>query len=79
MPRGRRASGEQIVPAEWIARVRVRDAELIEAYRASEEADPAQPDAFYHDKWWIFDGPRGVYAALGMNGSGSSSTTPRAS
>ena len=60
--------GEQIVPAEWVARVRVHDAELIDAYRASEEAMPELPDAFYHDKWWIYDGPRGIYAALGMNG-----------
>ena len=21
------------------------------------------PDAFYHDKWWVDDGPRGVYRA----------------
>ena len=61
-------AGEQVVPAEWIARVRVRDAELIEAYRTSADADPAEPDAFYHDKWWVHDGPRGVYAGLGMNG-----------
>jgi hypothetical protein len=26
------------------------------------------PDAFYHDNWWIYQGARGVYAALGMNG-----------
>ena len=60
--------GEQVVPAEWIARVRVHDAELIDAFRASEEATPELPDAFYHDKWWIDDGPQGIYAALGMNG-----------
>jgi CubicO group peptidase (beta-lactamase class C family) len=60
--------GEQLVPAEWIARVRVRDAELIEAFRSSASAQPEHPDAFYHDKWWVQDGPRGVYAALGMNG-----------
>jgi CubicO group peptidase (beta-lactamase class C family) len=63
-----RALGEQVVRADWIARVRVRDAELIEAFRASVDADPEEPDAFYHDKWWVHDGPRGVYAALGMNG-----------
>jgi hypothetical protein len=56
------------VPAAWIARVRVRDAELIEAFRASTDADPNAPDAFYHDKWWVHDGPRGIYAGLGMNG-----------
>jgi CubicO group peptidase (beta-lactamase class C family) len=60
--------GEQVVAADWIARVRVHDAELIEAFRASTDADPNAPDAFYHDKWWVHDGPRGVYAALGMNG-----------
>ncbi|MDX6631950.1 MAG: hypothetical protein QOH00_4196, partial [Gaiellales bacterium] len=60
--------GERVVPADWIARVRVRDAELIEAFRTSTAADPSEPDAFYHDKWWVHDGPRGVYAALGMNG-----------
>jgi CubicO group peptidase (beta-lactamase class C family) len=63
-----RALGEQAVPADWIARVRPRDEELIEAFRASTSADPGRPDAFYHDKWWIDDGPRGVYRALGMNG-----------
>lgn len=60
--------GERVVPADWIARVRVRDAELIEAFRTSTAADPSEPDVFYHDKWWVHDGPRGVYAALGMNG-----------
>jgi CubicO group peptidase (beta-lactamase class C family) len=63
-----RALGRQIVPAEWIARVGVHDAELIHAYRTSDEAMPEVPDAFYHDNWWIYEGPRGVYAALGMNG-----------
>jgi CubicO group peptidase (beta-lactamase class C family) len=63
-----RAPAGQIVPADWIRRVRVRDAELIDAFRASTDADPEKPDAFYHDKWWIDDGPRGIYAALGMNG-----------
>jgi CubicO group peptidase (beta-lactamase class C family) len=59
---------DQIVPPDWIARVRVRDAELIEAYRDARDADANEPDAFYHDKWWVHDGPGGVYAALGMNG-----------
>jgi CubicO group peptidase (beta-lactamase class C family) len=63
-----RYGGEQLVPADWIARVRVHDPDLIAAFRASERADPARPDAFYHDKWWVDDGPRGIYQALGMNG-----------
>jgi CubicO group peptidase (beta-lactamase class C family) len=60
--------GRQLVPAEWIARARVRNPELSEAFRASGDARPDAPEAFYHDKWWVHDGPRGVYAALGMNG-----------
>jgi CubicO group peptidase (beta-lactamase class C family) len=60
--------GGQLVPADWIARVRVHDAELIEAFSASRSADPDQPGAFYHDKWWVHDGPAGIYSALGMNG-----------
>jgi CubicO group peptidase (beta-lactamase class C family) len=61
-------AGEQVVPADWIARVRVHDEELIEAFRNSSSADPDAPGAFYHDKWWVHDGPRGIYAGLGMNG-----------
>jgi CubicO group peptidase (beta-lactamase class C family) len=59
---------ERVVPADWIARVRVHDGELIEAFRTSADPSFDQPGAFYHDKWWVIDGPRGVYAALGMNG-----------
>jgi len=57
-----------VVPAAWIARVLEPDDGLIDAYRTSTSADPAAPDAFYHDCWWIRDARRGVYAALGMNG-----------
>ncbi len=63
-----RVGGEQIVPAGWVARVRGRHDDLIEAFRSSTAADPGRPDAFYHDKWWVHDGERGVYAAMGMNG-----------
>jgi hypothetical protein len=51
-----------------MARLRQPDDELIAAYRASTSADPATPNAFYHDCWWIRDARRGIYAALGMNG-----------
>jgi CubicO group peptidase (beta-lactamase class C family) len=63
-----RGPGGEVVPAAWIARVLAPDRELIDAYRASTAADPERPDAFYHDKWWIHDAGRGIYAALGMNG-----------
>ncbi|HET6171493.1 MAG TPA: serine hydrolase [Gaiellales bacterium] len=60
--------GGQVVPAEWIARVRRADPELTDAFRASGDASLREPGAFYHDQWWVHDGPRGVYAAMGMNG-----------
>lgn len=61
-------AGHQVVPAAWLARLRVRDAELIEAYASAPEYDPAWPDAFYRDNWWVRDAVRGIYTALGMNG-----------
>ena len=60
--------GRHIVPAEWLARLLVRDQELIDTYSTSPEYDPATPDAFYHDLWWIADADRGIYSASGMNG-----------
>jgi CubicO group peptidase (beta-lactamase class C family) len=61
-------AGRQVIPAAWLARLGVRDAELIDAYAGAPEYDPTWPDAFYHDCWWIRDAERGIYAALGMNG-----------
>ncbi len=58
----------RVVPASWLQRLRVRDEELIAAFAASAEVSDAAPGACYHDCWWIDDGPRGIYAALGMNG-----------
>ena len=58
----------QIVPAAWIARLLVRDQELIDAYGDQGELGGAAGNAFYHDNWWIWDAERGVYAAVGMNG-----------
>ncbi len=61
-------AGRRVVPAAWLERLQVRDQELIDAYANSQEYDPAMPDAFYHDQWWIWDAERGVYCASGMNG-----------
>jgi hypothetical protein len=60
--------GRQVALADWLGRLRVRDWELIDAYAASPEYDPAKPDAFYHDNWWIYDAARGIYSGLGLNG-----------
>ena len=61
-------SGRRLVPADWFARLRVRDPELIDAYAGAPEYDPAKPDAFYHDNWWVYDAARGIYSGLGING-----------
>ena len=65
---GGRAMGEQVVPAAWLARLRVSDRNLIDAYAATYGIDPAFPDACYHDKWWITDPEAGIYSASGANG-----------
>jgi len=61
-------SGRQVVPARWLARLRARDQQLIDAYAGAPEYDAAKPDAFYHDNWWIHDATRGVYSGIGVNG-----------
>jgi CubicO group peptidase (beta-lactamase class C family) len=61
-------SGRQLVPADWLGRLRIRDQELIDAFAGAPEFDAAKPDAFYHNNWWIFDATRGVYSGIGVNG-----------
>jgi CubicO group peptidase (beta-lactamase class C family) len=60
--------GLEVVPSAWLRRVASSDKRLIAEFRASVEANPARPDAFYHDCWWIWNAERGVYKAAGMNG-----------
>jgi CubicO group peptidase (beta-lactamase class C family) len=59
-------AGRRVVPSDWLGRLRVREPELVAAYAGAR--DPARPDAFYHDNWWIQDAVSGVYAGLGING-----------
>jgi CubicO group peptidase (beta-lactamase class C family) len=65
---GGEIAGRRVVPADWLGRLRTRGPDLIEAYADSPTYDPAKPDAFYHDNWWIDDAVRGIYAGLGING-----------
>lgn len=57
-----------IVPEEWIARLLVRDQELIDVYGEPSQLGGPTAEAFYHDNWWVWDAERGVHAAVGMNG-----------
>jgi len=65
---GGEIGGQRVVPAEWLARLRVRDQELIDAYANSPEYDADRPDAFYRDCWWVSDAEKGIYEAAGMSG-----------
>jgi CubicO group peptidase (beta-lactamase class C family) len=60
--------GRQLVPPAWVARLRVPDAELINAYGVPTALGGPAPTAFYHDNWWIWDAERGIHAGIGMNG-----------
>ncbi|MBW2292440.1 MAG: serine hydrolase [Deltaproteobacteria bacterium] len=61
-------AGREVIPAEWLARLRVVDRDLIDAFADGSDFNPALPDAFYHDNWWIDDARAGVYSGLGVYG-----------
>ncbi len=60
--------GRTVVPGEWVARLLVREQELIDAYGDPNQLGGPTSEAFYHDNWWVWDAERGVHAAVGMNG-----------
>jgi len=60
--------GREVIPAEWLGRLRVVDRGLVDAFAGTPEFDPVVPDAFYHDNWWIHDATTGVYSGLGVFG-----------
>ena len=61
-----RVGDAQVVPAEWIGRLLVRDDELIRAFEP--ERFEGRPDACYHDQWWVWDAEQGIYSGYGING-----------
>ena len=63
-----RVNGRPLVPGDWLGRLDIRDQALVDAYADCPEYDAENPDAFYHDCWWITDAQRGIYSASGMNG-----------
>jgi CubicO group peptidase (beta-lactamase class C family) len=58
----------QIVPPEWLGRLRTQLPDLTRAYALSIEYEPATPKAFYHDNWWITDAANGHFSAIGIHG-----------
>ena len=62
------SGGKQVLPADWLARLRKPDADLIAAYTASQGLDAAMPDSCYCDQWWVLDPTAGIYSAYGIHG-----------
>jgi hypothetical protein len=61
-------AGEQVVAGAWIDRVVQRDQELIDTFAAGYSADPENPEAYYHDCWWVWDAALGRYGGYGLGG-----------
>jgi hypothetical protein len=65
---GGSVADHEVIPADWLNRLRVVDRALVKAFAGSPDFDPVVPDAFYHDNWWIDDARTGVYSGLGVYG-----------
>jgi CubicO group peptidase (beta-lactamase class C family) len=65
---GGHLDGRQIVPPDWLGRLRTQRDDLAQKYATSTEYEPATPGAFYHDNWWITDASHGQFSALGIHG-----------
>jgi CubicO group peptidase (beta-lactamase class C family) len=61
-----RVDGAPVVPQEWVGRLLTKDDELVAAFDRTMFSD--RPNAFYHDKWWIWDAEQGIYSGYGING-----------
>lgn len=62
------ATANQVVPGDWIDRVVERDQELIDTFAAGYSADPQNPEAYYHDCWWVWNAQLGRYGGYGLGG-----------
>ena len=59
-------NGQQIVPADWIARSRHGDTEAFAAYHGIQR--DWYPEPTYSRQWWILDNQTGVHTARGVFG-----------
>jgi CubicO group peptidase (beta-lactamase class C family) len=60
--------GRQVVPSQWIERVLQRDQQLIDTFAVGYDADPDNPEAYYHDCWWVWNAGLGRYGGYGLGG-----------
>ena len=59
--------GLRIVPEDWVSDTLAGGDDSREAFLPSGDF-PEFPKAFYRNKWWVLDGERPRYSALGING-----------
>ncbi len=62
-----RVDGLRIVPEDWVSDTLAGGDDSREAFLPSGDF-PEFPKAFYRNKWWVLDGERPRYSALGING-----------
>jgi CubicO group peptidase (beta-lactamase class C family) len=62
--------GTRVVPEAWVADTVSGgvDSRAAFAAQADFEPDPAFPDAFYRNKWWVLDPAASFYTAIGIYG-----------
>ena len=65
---GGEIDGRQVVPWDWVHRLRVSDPGLIAAFRSSPDSRDMPPTAFYRDQWWVYDAEAGIYSGYGIHG-----------
>ncbi|HEY5860693.1 MAG TPA: serine hydrolase [Actinomycetota bacterium] len=65
---GGEIAGRQVIPAQWVERLRIPDDDLIAVFAASPETGGYPKGAFYHDQWWVRDAEAGIYSGYGING-----------
>ena len=65
--------GANVVPARWIDRVAHRDEALIQAFGRAGRGAPLRrgegnPEAYFHDCWWVHHAELGRYGGYGVGG-----------
>ena len=62
--------GTQVVPTSWVQDTLKGAADSKQAWLDGPQfaPDPLFPEAFYRNKWWIYDPSRPLYSAIGIHG-----------
>jgi CubicO group peptidase (beta-lactamase class C family) len=58
----------RVISQRWIDDILSGEPDLVAAFEGSDDASDFPPGAYYHNKWWVVDSARPLYAGLGING-----------